>query len=64
MSMVFILSDSVFAENWPGWRGPRGDGTSNEKLAESLSRKLKMFTPSDAERVLPTIKRNLRLLIK
>jgi outer membrane protein assembly factor BamB len=22
---------SSFAENWPGWRGPRGDGTSIEK---------------------------------
>jgi len=21
----------VLAENWPGWRGPRGDGTSSEK---------------------------------
>ena len=25
-----ILTASVQAENWPGWRGPRGDGTSLE----------------------------------
>ena len=31
MSIIFVLSDIVFAENWPCWRGPRGDGTSNEK---------------------------------
>ncbi|MBW7991866.1 MAG: PQQ-binding-like beta-propeller repeat protein [Planctomycetes bacterium] len=31
MSLMFLLSDAALAENWPGWRGPRGDGTSNEK---------------------------------
>jgi len=25
------LSNATHAENWPGWRGPRGDGTSYEK---------------------------------
>src|ERR1700752_817860 len=25
------LSAPIRAENWPGWRGPRGDGTSLEK---------------------------------
>jgi len=25
------VSASARAENWPGWRGPRGDGTSQEK---------------------------------
>src|SRR5262249_11009189 len=25
-----LLSDAIRAENWPGWRGPRGDGTSLE----------------------------------
>ena len=25
------MSSSAHAENWPGWRGPRGDGTSLEK---------------------------------
>jgi len=28
---VMVLSGAVSAENWPGWRGPRGDGTSLEK---------------------------------
>jgi len=28
---LFILSHNLSAENWPGWRGPRGDGTSLEK---------------------------------
>ena len=34
--MVFLvviavnLHSSARAENWPGWRGPRGDGTSQE----------------------------------
>jgi len=31
MSLVIFLSGVVLAENWPGWRGPRGDGTSMEK---------------------------------
>lgn len=26
-----ILSSTTQAENWPGWRGPRGDGTSHDK---------------------------------
>jgi outer membrane protein assembly factor BamB len=28
-----FVSFSLGAENWPGWRGPRGDGTSREKQA-------------------------------
>jgi len=28
---VSVLSASVTAENWPGWRGPRGDGTSHDE---------------------------------
>ena len=28
-----FVSFSLCAENWPGWRGPRGDGTSLEKQA-------------------------------
>ena len=28
---TFVLHTSLMAENWPGWRGPRGDGTSLEK---------------------------------
>ncbi|MHC4460976.1 MAG: outer membrane protein assembly factor BamB family protein [Planctomycetota bacterium] len=31
MTVVTSLSGPVLAENWPGWRGPRGDGTSREK---------------------------------
>jgi outer membrane protein assembly factor BamB len=31
MAVVTSLSGHVLAENWPGWRGPRGDGTSLEK---------------------------------
>ena len=40
------------------------NGITNKKLVESLSKKLKMFTPPNAERVLPVIKRNLSLLLK
>lgn len=29
VSLSFLLHDAV-AEDWPGWRGPRGDGTSAE----------------------------------
>ena len=29
--LITALSGPVSAENWPGWRGPRGDGTSLEK---------------------------------
>ncbi len=39
------------------------EGQINEKLVKSLSKKLKMFSPSDANRVLPVIKRNLSLLL-
>lgn len=31
MALMSGLSDAALAENWPGWRGPRGDGTSQEK---------------------------------
>jgi outer membrane protein assembly factor BamB len=27
----FLCSDVLVAENWPGWRGPRGDGTSVDR---------------------------------
>jgi outer membrane protein assembly factor BamB len=29
--IITLLSGLVSAEDWPGWRGPRGDGTSLEK---------------------------------
>jgi outer membrane protein assembly factor BamB len=28
---VVLSATVIHAENWPGWRGPRGDGTSHEK---------------------------------
>lgn len=28
--MALLTTAQVVAENWPGWRGPRGDGTSEE----------------------------------
>ncbi|MFX1418952.1 MAG: 4Fe-4S double cluster binding domain-containing protein [Promethearchaeota archaeon] len=40
------------------------NGTKDEKLVTSIANKLKMFTPSNADRVLPVIKRNLEFLIK
>jgi epoxyqueuosine reductase len=39
------------------------NGITNKKIVKSLSKKLKMFIPADADRVIPVIKRNLRLLI-
>ena len=29
--LLLILALQLNAENWPGWRGPRGDGSSTEK---------------------------------
>ena len=29
--IVLVLSVSANADNWPAWRGPRGDGTCTEK---------------------------------
>jgi len=31
VALFSLVSFSLCAENWPGWRGPRGDGTSLEK---------------------------------
>jgi outer membrane protein assembly factor BamB len=28
--ILFSIEDASYADNWPGWRGPRGDGTSAE----------------------------------
>lgn len=33
--LVAFLPSVVQAENWPGWRGPRGDGTSQEERVPS-----------------------------
>src|SRR5262249_8553494 len=31
LGIIFLLfTSSVQASDWPGWRGPRGDGTSDE----------------------------------
>ena len=30
-ALLLLVAESAQAENWPGWRGPRGDGTSTEK---------------------------------
>ena len=39
------------------------DGKMDEKLVNSISKKLKMFSPSDADYMLPVIKRNLQFLL-
>lgn len=39
------------------------DGKIDEKLVNSISEKLKMFSPSDADNMIPVIKRNLQFLI-
>jgi outer membrane protein assembly factor BamB len=48
-SLTIVLSPApINAENWPGWRGPRGDGTSHEKnppLAWSETTNLRWKTP-------------------
>jgi outer membrane protein assembly factor BamB len=30
IGMLFAITNCAHAEDWPGWRGPRGDGTSRE----------------------------------
>lgn len=31
LAVLFLLAPGANAENWPAWRGPRGDGTSQER---------------------------------
>ena len=31
LTLIFFLTGSLMAENWPGWRGPGGAGISSEK---------------------------------
>ncbi|MBY8984929.1 MAG: epoxyqueuosine reductase [Candidatus Lokiarchaeota archaeon] len=40
------------------------EGQADEKLVNSLSKKLKMFSPSNGKEYLPVLKRNLEVLIK
>ena len=40
------------------------DGIFNEDLINIMSKKLKMFAPPDADRILPVIRRNLSVLLK
>ena len=30
VALLFVFQLVTMAENWPGWRGPSGDGTSSE----------------------------------
>ena len=32
LAFLWVLSFSLLAENWPGWRGPRGDGRPRLKV--------------------------------
>ena len=32
LAAVIIIYPDANAENWPNWRGPRGDGTVNDRL--------------------------------
>jgi outer membrane protein assembly factor BamB len=46
--LVLISSFTAHAEDWPGWRGPRGDGTSRENglpLRWSATDNIKWKTP-------------------
>ena len=36
LCLLSLLANAVTAENWPCWRGPRGDGTSLEKDVPTL----------------------------
>ncbi len=43
-----VCASAVAAEDWPGWRGPRGDGTSEEKnvpLEWSATKNVRWKTP-------------------
>jgi outer membrane protein assembly factor BamB len=31
VTCLIVLAPAAFAENWPGWRGPRGDGSIHDK---------------------------------
>src|SRR5687767_15535356 len=35
-TVLLVACSSASAENWPGWRGPRGDGTSESTSAPTV----------------------------
>src|SRR5262249_32273531 len=46
--LLFIVAAAARAEDWPGWRGPRGDGTSRETdvpLRWSATENIRWKTP-------------------
>src|SRR4051794_24448457 len=46
--LVLVVTAAARAEDWPGWRGPRGDGTSRETnlpLRWSATENIKWKTP-------------------
>ena len=48
--LVLILTSSTLAGDWQGWRGPHGDGTSEEKgvpLTWSATENVKWKVPLD-----------------
>jgi outer membrane protein assembly factor BamB len=48
LTSLILLLGSLHAEEWPGWRGPRGDGTSREKgipLTWSETENIRWKTP-------------------
>jgi outer membrane protein assembly factor BamB len=57
--LLALLASSVNAENWPGWRGPRGDGSSSEKnlptewsATKNVKWKLKLPSPGNSSPVI------------
>ena len=47
-ALVLIVFSLVFVDNWPQWRGPRGQGVSEEKnlpLEWSPTKNIKWKTP-------------------
>ncbi|MEM7012405.1 MAG: PQQ-binding-like beta-propeller repeat protein [Verrucomicrobiota bacterium] len=52
LTLLFLLSGCLMAENWPGWRGPTGDGISAEKnlpKAWSKTENIAWRAPIDGE---------------
>lgn len=56
--LLVLFTTTLRAENWPGWRGPRGDGTSAEKnlptewsAAKNVKWKLKLPSPGNSSPV-------------